>query len=99
MSKKNSLFRVLACFVLFPFLFAAAPEYDECEDLGSDVSLGLFALPQDSEDSPTIDKDSAASCFFSNFCSKTHPIRYHQSWNTDSQRFSSEVILSVTLRC
>ena len=48
MSKKNSLFRVLACFVLFPFLFAAAPGYDECEDFGPGVSLGLFALPQES---------------------------------------------------
>jgi len=99
MSKKNSLFRVLAYFVIFPFLFAAAPDYDEYEDLDPDVSLGLFALPQDSEDSETTDKDSTSICFFSNFSSKTHPIRYHQSWNTYSQPFTSELILSVSLRC
>jgi hypothetical protein len=55
MSKKNSLFRVLACFVLFPFLYVAAPEYyDECEDLDPDVCLDLFAIPQETAASATI---------------------------------------------
>jgi hypothetical protein len=103
MSKKNSFFRVLACSVLFSFLFVAAPEYyDECEDLedlDSGVCLDLFAIPQDSAASATIRKDSPSICFFSNFCSTTHLIQYYQSPNIYSQPFTSELILSVTLRC
>jgi len=99
MSKKKSLFRVLAYFVLFPFLFAAAPDYDDYEDLDPAVSLGVYALLQDSEDSETIDKDNASICFFSDLCLKTHLIRYDQSWDTYSQPLTSELILSVTLRC
>ena len=99
MLKMNSLFRVLAYFALFPFLFAAGPEYDEYEDVDPGVPLGVYALPRDLEDSATIDKISTSICFFSNFCSKTHPIRYHQSWNTYPQPFTSELILSVTMRC
>jgi len=99
MSKKKSLFRVLAYFVLFPFLFAAAPDYDDYEDLDPAVSLGVYALLQDSEDSETIDKISTSIYFFSSICSKKHPIQYHQSWDSHSQSFTSELILSVTLRC
>ena len=98
MSKKNSLFRVLAYFLLFPFLLVAGPDYDEYQFRDPDVSLGVYALSQDSKDSATIDKPTA-SCSFSNFCSKAHPIRHHQSWNTYSQSDTSELIFSVTLRC
>jgi hypothetical protein len=61
--------------------------------------LDLFTIPEDSAASVTIHKDSPSICFFSNFCSKTHLIQYHQSWNIYSQPFTSELILSVTLRC
>ncbi len=100
MSKKNGLLRVLACFVLFPFLFvAAAADYDECEDSDPGVCLDLFAIPQESAASATLQKDSPSICFFSNPGSNAHLIQYHQSWNIYSQRFTSELILSVALRC
>ena len=100
MPKKSSLFRVLACFVLFPLLLIAAPEcYDECEDLDLAVCLDSFAIPEESAASVTTHKDSPSICFFSNFCSTTHLIQYYQSPNIYSQPFTAELILSVTLRC
>ncbi len=99
MSKKNSLFRVLVYFVLFPFLLAALPKYDEREDLDPGVSLDLSATPIGSAGSPTIHKDRSSISLSSKFCSKTHPMRSHQSWNTYPQPFTSELISSVTLRC
>jgi hypothetical protein len=94
MSNKNCLLAVLAYFVLFPFLLVAGPDYDEYELLDPDVSLGVYA-----DDSATTDEPTASICSFSNFCFKAHPIRYHKSWNTYSQAYTSELIFSVTLRC
>ncbi len=99
MSRKNSLLRVLTYFVLFPFLLVAGPDYDQYEDFDPYASLGVYALSQDSVGSTTIDKSRASICSFSNFCSKVLPIRYHGSWNTYSQAYTSELILSATLRC
>jgi len=96
---KNNSFWVFAFLALFPFLFLAAPEYDECKDLDPADWLDLFAIPQQSEASATIQKGSPSICFFSNFCSKTDSMQYHQSWNIFSQPYTSELILSVTLRC
>jgi|PlaIllAssembly_1097288.scaffolds.fasta_scaffold509100_1 hypothetical protein len=98
MSKKNSLlFKILGYFVLFPFLLVGGPDYDEYQFRDPDVSLGVYAL---SKDSATKDKPGTPiCCSFSNFCSKAHPIRHHQSWNTYSQSDTSELIFSVTLRC
>ncbi len=94
MSKENSLFSVLAFFVLFPFLIVGVPEYDEWEDLNSCDCLGPFVIRQNSGAFQTIDIDSSIVCS-SAFCSKIHPMQYR----TYSHPFTSELILSVTLRC
>jgi hypothetical protein len=99
MSKRNSQFKVLAYFVLFPFLLVAGPDYDEYQLRDPDVSLGVYALSKDSVIKDKPGTSIGSFCSFSNFCSKAHPIRYHQFWNTYSQPYTSELILSVTLRC
>ncbi len=99
MSMKHGLSRVLGFLLLFPFLFAAVPEYDEWDELDSDDSLDLFVMPQKSAASKTMRRDRLVVWFSSLFCSKTYPIHSYNSGNIYSRPFTLELILSVTLRC
>jgi hypothetical protein len=98
MKTKYSFFRVLS-FLLLPFLFFAAPEYFECKDLDPDEGLDHFVILQDSVASATLREGRPSICRISNFFSKTDSIQYHQSWDIYPEPFTSELILSVTLRC
>jgi hypothetical protein len=96
---KNSLFRTLSFLLLTPFLLFAPLELVECENLDPDGWLDSFVIPQNSGASATVHKDRSSIYCFSNFCSRTDSIQYHLSRSAYSHLFTSELILSVSLRC
>ena len=96
---KDIFFRALAFLILFLPLSFAGPGYVECEDLDRDEWLDPFVTPQNSVAVATIIKVRPSNPFLSNFCSETHSIQYHSSWDIHTQLFASEPMLSVPLRC
>jgi hypothetical protein len=97
MKHKFFLKTILLSILYSALIFATAPQYIECEGFFPDERLDLFGIPQKTVDSSTILKNHPP--VFCNFYSKTHSIQNHQSEDIYLQLFTSELVLSVTLRC
>jgi hypothetical protein len=86
-------------FILYSFLVFSIPEGVECSETYPDELLDLLGIPTKSAASSTILKHPLPACFFSNFSPQTHSMQRHQTENLRLQPFTSELILSATLRC
>ncbi len=99
MRTKSSCLTKLLTYILFSSLAFTVPQYVDCEDLYPDDVLDLFGISQNSGGSLTILKYHPSVCCFSNLLPKTHSFQWYESGNHYLERFTSELVLSVTLRC
>ena len=97
--KHKCPFTLFLSFILFAFLSFTPPLYVECENLCPDEILDLVGIPENSGGPLTILKYHPSVCCFSNLFPKAHSARCHESGNLYSEPFTSELVLSITLRC
>lgn len=99
MKTRNRLSIVFLLFILYSSLSFSTPLFVECQDVYPDEGLDLFGIPCNSLDFTNTLTASRIASSFSDFIPNGHTIQRYYSGVFYLQPFTSELVLSVTLRC
>ncbi len=97
---RNSFLTLLLICSLYSSLIFTAPQYVECEELNADEFLDLRAIPNNPVDSKNmLALPQLVPPFYDSIAQHTFQFCYLKGWGLYLQPFTSELVLSVTLRC
>ena len=99
--KRNSLLTLLLSCTLYSSLILTAPQYVECKEPNADEFLDLRTIPNDPVDSKDILTPPPLVLPFYDSIAQVHTFQfcYLRERGLYLQPFTSELVLSVTLRC